>query len=155
MLTIRRSKVISIVVAAGSLSALALFFLLAYQHTIIMPYLSPTILTVNGLQPIYNQGGMLSYSLKVDGYGSNCLSLTIRTLLTPSEGQENEVYYFKKADDCKHMKVIFGQYDYMRTFTYGGAPITGTPGKYKIVIDFVDLVNNQKVTGTRFFEVGQ
>ena len=95
---------------------------------------------------------MLNYNVKVSGYGSNCLSIVVRTFLV-SDGHENEVYYYKKADDCKHTDISFSQYNYTRAFTYGGPPITGTPGTYKVTIDFIDLVNDQKASTNRLFTV--
>jgi len=154
MLAVGRSRGVIVGVATGTVVIVALFVALAYQHFIIIPYLSPTTITVNGLNAQYPAGATLSYTVKVDGYGSNCLSMTSKTFLVTS-GQDKEVYFYKKADDCKHMDISYGQYNYIRTLTYGGQPITGAVGQYKVVIDFVDLMNGQKASKTAFFTILQ
>jgi hypothetical protein len=150
----RPSQVILIASACVTVAIIALFVVLAYQQTIVVPLLSPTIITVEGLGSEYEQGGMINYDIKVNGYGSNCHLIEVRTFLVSSTDQKDqEVYFYKKADDCKHMDISFSPYNYTRAFTYGGPPIIGTPGSYKVAIDFVDLVNSQKASTNRFFTV--
>jgi len=154
MQAVKHKRGMIIGAAAGTAAIIALFAVLAYQHFIIVPYLSQPIVALEGLGAHYPVGGTLSYKVKVDGYGSNCLSMTSKTFLVTS-GQDKEVYFYKKADDCKHMDISYGQYNYIRTLTYGGEPITGAAGQYKIVIDFVDLINGQKASKTAFFTIVQ
>jgi hypothetical protein len=150
----RTSRVILIASAGGAVAIIGLFVALAYQHAIVVPLLSPTIITVEGLRSEYEKGGMINYDIEVNGYGSNCHSLEVRTFLVSNTDQKDpEVYFYKKADDCKHMDISFSPYNYTRAFTYGGPPIIGTPGSYKVTIDFVDLVNSQKASTNRFFTV--
>lgn len=149
----KRAKMIIICCVSVAAAIIGVLIALAYQHTIVVPYLSPTIVIVDGLRPEYEQGDMVNYNVKVSGYGSNCLSLELRTYRISNGNEDDAVYYYKKADDCKHMEISYSQYNYTRAFTYGGPPITGTPGKYKVTIDFIDLVSNQKASTNGFFTV--
>lgn len=127
---------------------LIIVILLAQLQFIVIPYLTPTILEVQGLKDSYFINDRAVFNITLKGYGSNCHMLEVEAI---HRGGERSSYY-RKADDCRFMTIMQGPYNFTKSIEYGNE-VLGKQGPYKIQIQFEDLVNHTKAAATKSFTV--
>ncbi|MEM3161083.1 MAG: hypothetical protein QXJ74_09905 [Nitrososphaera sp.] len=139
--------------AAGAAAAgFAVFVALAQSQVIAVPYFTPAVLEIQGLQDTYGVNGSANFTATVKGYGSNCHLLQAELLyLDGSEGER--MAYYRKADDCRFMVITHGPYNLTRSFDYGGQNVFGREGDYKLQVQFEDLIDGTKASETRDLQV--
>lgn len=136
------------IAGGAAAAAFGVFFVLAQAHVIYVPYFTPVHLWIDGLQERYGVNGSATFTVTVDGYGSNCHMLQVEVL----RGGERASYY-RKADDCRFMEIVHGRYNLTRVFDYGEL-VLGTEGDYLLQVQFEDLVDGTRASATRQFTVG-
>lgn len=137
------------VAGGAAAAAFGVFVALAQAHVILVPYFTPAVLEVQGLEASYEADGPAQFTVTAKGYGSNCHSLEVQAV---HEGER--VSYFKRADDCRFMEITHGQYNFTRSFEYG-SEVLEKAGAYSVDIRFEDLVDGTKTETVRTFEVEQ
>ena len=137
-----------LVTGAAASVAFVVFLILAQSNLILIPYLTPAIIETHGLNDRYTAGSMVTFSISVKGYGSNCHMLQAE-VTNQTGGRE---YYYRKADDCRYMVITHGAYDLTRTFKYNSETLE-EHGTYKLDIKFEDLKDGTQASTTRFFVV--
>ena len=135
---------------AGALATavFATFVILAQSHVALIPYLTPTVLEVQGLKDAYNVEDRATFDVIVKGYGSNCHMLQVAA--TSQSG--DRVSYYKRADDCRVMTIIHGPYNFTRSFEYGNQ-VFAKQGAYKLDAQFEDLIDGNKASITKSITV--
>ncbi len=141
-------KVYAVAGGAGA-AAFAAFVALAQAHVIFVPYFTPAVLQVEGLQEEYNNGESASFTVSVKGYGSNCHMLQVEVL--DEEGERAS--YYRRADDCRFMTIAHGQYNLTRAFDYDSSTVLGRGGTYELDVQFEDLIDGTKASVKRTFVV--
>lgn len=135
--------------AGGAVAVFGIFVALAQAHVIFVPFFTPAVLQVDGLREDYRVNEDISFTVSVDGYGSNCHSLQVEIL----DGDGERASYYRKADDCRFMEITHGQYNFTRAFDYGGENVLSSEGTYKVDLQFEDLIDGIKVSTTRTLRV--
>lgn len=135
--------------ATGAVAVFGVFVALAQAHVIFVPFFTPAVLQVEGLREDYSANQDMSFTVRVDGYGSNCHMLQVEIL---NEDGARKSYY-RKADDCRFMTITHGPYNFTKTFEYGGENVLPTDGTYKLDLQFEDQIDGTKVSMTRILRV--
>jgi hypothetical protein len=133
-------------------TSFGVFVFLAQSQVIIIPYFTSTTIQFENLKENYVLGEQISYTIRVKGYGSNCVSLKVSTAYYIIGGNEN-VFYFYKADDCRYVTITQGLYNYTRTFNYAGAGDLNRIGLYTIEAEFFDRINGQRHLASKSFTI--
>lgn len=139
----------AIYAAGAAIAVFAIFVTLAQVNAIAVPYFTPITLQVDGLKTGYAAGENATFAVTANGYGSNCLSLQV---VTTHDDSGQRVSFYKKAEDCRYIPIIHGQYNLTRAFDYG-SQVMGKAGKYTVDITFSDLIDNRQARLSKTFEV--
>jgi hypothetical protein len=135
---------------AAAVAAFGVFVALAQAHVIVVPYFTPTMLKLEGLEQTYPVAGKVKFTVAASGYGSNCHMLQAEI---QHEGQRKAFY--RRADDCRFMTITYGPYNLTRSFEYGGKDVVGEKGTYDLDVEFQDLVvNGSKASIRKTFNIG-
>lgn len=126
----------------------AVFVVLAQAQAISVLFFTPATVRVDGLGNSYGLNDDATFTVTAHGYGSNCHALQVEVT---HDGERKSFY--RKADDCRYMEITHGQYNFTRSFEYGGK-VLDTEGEYKLDVYFEDLVDGRKAALTRNFSVG-
>lgn len=138
-----------ILAGVSAFMLLMIVIFLAQLQIIVIPYLTPTILEVQGLRDSYSIDDRAAlFNITLKGYGSNCHMLEVEAI---GQGGERSSYY-RKADDCRFMTIMQGPYNFTKSIDYGNE-VLGKQGSYKLHIQFEDLVNHNKAAATKSFTV--
>lgn len=128
-------------IAGVAAAAFVIFVALAQSHVIAVPFFTPAVLDVSGLQETYSLNGNANFTAVVRGYGSNCHLLQAEIVYLAGEAGGERVSFYRKADDCRFMTITHGPYNLTRSFDYGGENVLGRPGTYKLHVQFEDLID--------------
>ncbi len=149
-MAISKRVFIAAVVIGGSFAAFGIYIILAEAQLIFVPVFTPTTLNVDGIADSYPVNGSMNFSVTAKGYGSNCVIL--KSTITDQQSN-NQVAFFRKADDCRYIPIVYGQYNYTRSFSYHGSVVLGKPGDYLLHIEFTDEITGTKQVVERTFKV--
>lgn len=134
----------------GSAAAVtfAVFTAFSQAGVLSVPYFTPAIISIEGLDDAYSAGQRANFVVAAKGYGSNCHMLQAELI---HEGERKSFY--RKADDCRFMEITHGPYNFTRSFEYG-SEVLNSKGGYKLDVYFEDLVDGRKASLSRNFSVG-